>query len=243
MRPTRHLIPALLLSALVALVIAGCGGGGGGETTDTTAEQTVEAKPSLTKDELIKQGDGICAEVNAAVGSVGSSAAEPSSQVTQVANLYINMVENLEGLGEPREDPTEYKPFIEAAEELSKVEGEAKLAAEREDTVALGEAGTKATPILEEFQTQAGIYGFEQCSQGPGEVPTAPSTSGSPEAEVEEGGVEAEEGVIEEVVPEEEFVPEEEVAPEGGGAGAIEEVAPEEGGGEEESSGGGVGPG
>jgi hypothetical protein len=243
MRPSRHLVPALLLTALLALVVAGCGGGGD-ETTDTTAEKTTETKPSLTKEELIKQGDGVCAEVNAAVGSVGSSAADAQSQTTSVANLYINMVESLENLGEPREDAAAYKPFMEAAEELAKVEGEVKLAAEREDSVALGEAATRAAPILEEFQTQAGVYGFEQCSQGPGEVTTAPSTGGaSEEAEVEEGGIEAEEGVIEEVVPEEEFVPEEEVAPEGGGAGAIEEVAPEEGGGEEENSGGGVGPG
>jgi hypothetical protein len=240
MRPSRPLLLTALLIALAALV-AGCGGGG--ETTDTTAEKTVEETPSLTKEELIKQGDAICAEVNAAIGSVGSSAAEPSSQITQVANLYTNMVENLKGLGEPREDPAEYKPVLEAAEELSKVEGEAKLAAEREDTVALGEAGTAAAPILEEFETQAGIYGFEECSKGPSEVAAAPSTGSSSEGEVEEGGVEAEEGVIEEVAPEEEFVPEEEVAPEGGGAGAIEEVAPEEGGEEESSSGGGVGPG
>ncbi|HUC00674.1 MAG TPA: hypothetical protein VMS11_12695 [Solirubrobacterales bacterium] len=242
MRPSRHLVPALLLTALLALVAAGCGGGGD-ETTDTTAEKTVETKPSLTKEELIKQGDGVCAEVNAAVGSVGSSAADPSSQTTSVANLYINMVESLKNLGEPREEAAAYKPFMEAAEELAKVEGEVKLAAEREDTVALGEAATQAAPILEEFQTQAGIFGFEDCSQGPSEVPTAPSTGSSSEPEVEEGGIEAEEGVIEEVVPEEEFVPEEEVAPEGGGAGAIEEVVPEGGGEEESSSGGGVGPG
>jgi len=242
MRPSRHLVPALLLTALLALVAAGCGGGGD-ETTDTTAEKTAETKPSLSKEELIKQGDAVCAEVNAAVGAVSSSAADPSTQTTQVASLYTGMVERLEALGEPREDPAEYQPVTEAAEELAKVEGEMKLAAEREDTAALGEAATRAAPILEEFQTQAGIYGFEQCSQGPGEVPTAPSTGSASEGEVEEGGIEAEEGVIEEVVPEEEIVPEEEVAPEGGGAGAIEEVEPEGGGEEESSSGGGVGPG
>lgn len=242
MRSSRYLIPALLLIALLALVAAGCGGGGGDETTDTTAEKTVEEKPSLAKGELIEQGDAICAEVNAAIGSVASSAAEPQSQTTQVANLYTNMVENLKGLGEPREDPAEYKPVMEAAEELAKVEGEVKLAAEREDVTALGEAGSAAAPILEEFETQAGIYGFEECSKGPSEVTPAPSTGS--EGELEEGGVEAEEGVIEEVVPEEEvIVPEEEVAPEGGGAGAIEEVAPEGGGEEESNSGGGVGPG
>jgi hypothetical protein len=241
MRPSRHLILALSLLALLALAVAGCGGGGD-STTDATVAETTETTPSLSKEELIKQGDGICAETNAAIGSVGSSAADPSSQTTQVSNLYIGMVASLERLGEPTEGAAEYAKFVEAAEQLAKVEGEIKLAAEREDTTALGEAATEATPTLEEFETQAGVFGFEECSKEPTAPPTAPS-SGSEEGEIEEGGIEAE-GEIEEVVPEEEFVPEEEVAPETGGAGGeIEEVAPEAGGGEESSSGGGVGPG
>ncbi|MDX6627477.1 MAG: hypothetical protein QOE56_2466 [Solirubrobacterales bacterium] len=242
MRPSRHLTLVLALLALLALAVAGCGGGGGG-TTDTTAKETTEATPSLSKEELIKQGDGICAETNAAIGSVGSSAADPSSQTTQVANLYTGMVSNLEQLGQPTEGAAEYAKFMQAAEELAKIEGEVKLAAEREDTTALGEAATEAAPALEEFETQAGVFGFEECSKEPTAPAVAPSTSGSSEGELEEGGIEPE-GEIEEVVPEEEFVPEEEVAPETGGAGGgIEEVAPEGGGGEESSSGGGVGPG
>jgi hypothetical protein len=243
MRPSRQLTLALALLALPALAVAGCGGGGD-ETTDATVQRTTEAPLSLSRDELIKQGDGICAEVNAAVGSIGSSAADPSSQTIQVANLYTGMVANLEGLGEPKEDAAEYAKVIAAAEQLAKLEGEVKLAAEREDAVALGEAASQAAPALEEFETQAGVFGFEECSKQPSAPTAAPSTEGSSEGEIEEGGIEPE-AEIEEVVPEEEFVPEEEVAPETGGAGGgIEEVAPEAGGGEEESSGGGgVGPG
>jgi hypothetical protein len=242
MRPSRHLILVLSLLALLALAVAGCGGGGD-DTTDATAQETTEATPSLSKEELIKQGDGICAETNAAIGSVGSSAADVSSQTTQVAGLYTGMVANLMRLGEPTEGAAEYAKFMEAAEELAKIEGEVKLAAEREDTTALGEAATEAAPALEEFETQAGVFGFEECSKEPSAPTTAPSTAGSSEGEVEEGGIEPEGEYVEPEV-EEEFVPEEEVAPETGGAGGgIEEVAPEGGGGSEESSGGGVGPG
>jgi hypothetical protein len=235
MKPPRKIIAALSLTALLALVAAGCGGGGG---SDTTATQTTEAPPALSKAELISQGDGICGEVNAAVGSVGSSAADPISQGTQVANLYINMVESLKNLGAPAEKSPEYDEFIAAAEELAKVESEIKLAAEREDSAALGEAATAATPILESFESTAGAYGFEDCSKGPS-APTGPTSS--PEAEEgEEGGVEASPEVEEEIAPEE--VAPEEAAPETGGAGGIEEEAapPEEGGG---NSSGGVGPG
>jgi hypothetical protein len=223
---------------LAGLVLAGCGGGGG-DTTEATPEVTTEAA-KLSQEELISQGDAICAETNAAVGSVGSSAADTPTQITQTANLYVNMVENLEELGTP-EDPAGYSDFIEAAEELAKVEGELKLAAEREDTAALGEIATEAAPILEEFQSQAAIYGFEDCSEGP-QAPTASGPgSGVGGEEAEEGGVEVAPEIEEEVLPEE--APEE-VAPETGGAGGGVEEAPEEapetGGGSES---GGVGPG
>lgn len=240
MRPFKYLTIAISLAALLALVAAGCGGGGGSEST-ATAEKTTESKPTLSKEELITQGDGICAEVNVAVSSVGSSAADTQSQTSQVADLYSGMVQRLKELGAPAESSAEYTEFISAAEELSKVEGEVKLAAEREDTTALGEAATKATPALENFETTAAVYGFEECSEGPHAPTVAPSTSG-PESEAEEGGVEVAPEEIEEIVPEE--AAPEEVVPETGGAGGgeIEEVAPE-GGGESGGSSGGVGPG
>jgi hypothetical protein len=239
MRPSKHLILALSFAALLALVAVGCGGGGGGETTATT-EKKAETTPSLSKDALITQGDAICAEVNVAVGSVGSSAADTQSQIGQVSSLYTGMVTSLKGLGTPTEDSAGYSEFIAAAEELSKIEGEVKLASEREDTTALGEAATKAAPALENFETTAAVFGFEECSEGPHAPAAAPSGAGSGE-EAEEGGVEAApEGEIEEVAPEE--AAPEEAAPESGGAGAIEEVAPESGG-ESGGSSGGVGPG
>lgn len=238
----------LLIAALLALAVAGCGGGGG-ETTETTA--TTEEPQKLTKAELVEQGDDICAEVNAAVGALNSEPEESAVPATieKTANLYTGMVERLEELGTPEGAEAGFTKFSEAAEDLAKVEGEVKLAAEREDTVALGEAATEAAPALEEFQTQAETYGFKQCSQGPG-APT-PSTSGEAGSEggeefegvEEEGGVEAE-PEIEEVAPEVEEVPEE-AAPETGGAGGGAEVAPE-GGGETGGGGsesGGVGPG
>jgi len=237
----------LLLAALVALAIAGCGGGGG--ETETTAATTTEEPEKLTKAELIEQGDDICAETNAAVGALDSEPEESAvpETIEKTANLYTGMVERLQELGTPEGDDGSYMKFSEAAEELAKVEGEVKLAAEREDTAALGEAATEATPALEEFQTQAEIYGFEECSEGPGAV-TPSGTSGTgeePEGGVEEeGGVEAE-PEFEEAAPEEEIVPEEEAAPETGGAGGGAEVAPETGGGGETggSESGGVGPG
>lgn len=231
-------LPKLFLaSSLAALAFGGCGGGGD-DSTESTA--TTEAAVALSKADLISQGDAICAEVNAAVGSVAAS--ESSDETARVADLYVGMVESLKNLGAPAEE-TGYPEFIAAADGLAKVEGELKLAAEREDAAGLEEASGAAVPALEEFEEQAALYGFEEC----GEEPTAPTPSGSGSAPVEEageeGGVEVLPEEVEEVPPVEEAP--EEVAPETGGAGGgIEEAAPESGGGESGGgSSGGVGPG
>jgi hypothetical protein len=233
MRPSK----LLFASSLAALAFAGCGGGG----EDDSTEATTEAAPAaLSKADLISQGDAICAEVNAAVGSVAAS--ESADETERVADLYVGLVESLERLGPPAEEAG-YAEFKAAADELSRIEGEVKLAAEREDIAAVEEAGGEAVAALERFETEAQAYGFESC----GDEPTAPSPSGADgvpvEEGAEEGGIEvAPEEVEEEVVPEE--VAPEEVAPETGGAGGgIEEAAPESGGGEAGGGSGGVGPG
>jgi len=228
-------ISSLLAVPLAALAIAGCGGGGDSTATEATTETTT----ALTKAELISQGDAICGEVNKAIGGLAVSGAEVPEQITQTADLYTGMVDSIKGLGAP-DDAAGYPEFIAAAEALSKVEGEVKLAAEREDTAALGEAAAAAAPALEEFESVAGEYGFEACGEGPSTPTAGVPGSGAPE-EVEEGGVEAAPEEIEEVAPEE--VAPEEAAPETGGAGGgVEEAAPESAP-ETGSSSGGVGPG
>lgn len=239
MRPRKFPTTVLALALLAALVVAGCGGGGD-ETTAETQEATVEEKQPPTQAELISQGDAICGEVNAAIGAIGADEeGEIEEQTTEVASLYVGMIDSLQALGRPSE-PEGYDEFWAAAEEFAKVEGEVKLAAERRDSEALGEAATAAAPALEEFQAQAAIYGFSDCSENPSAPPVTGTSGGEAEGEIEEGGVEVAPEYEEEVLPEE-LPPEEEVAPEEGGGIGGEEVAPETGG--EEGSSGGVGPG
>lgn len=242
----KFLVLALLALVLIALVASGCGGGGSSSTT-TAKKPKVEERERLSKAAFISQGDAICGEVNTAVGAVGESAAESTSQTTQVANLYIGMVQSLQRLGQPSELDG-YSEFMGAAEKLAMKEGEVKKAAEAEEPAALEEASQAAVPAVEEFQSQAAVYGFEDCSEGPHAPAAAPESSGGSEEVVpeESGGVEV---APEEVTPEEEFIPEEEAAPEeefvpetGGAGGEIEEAAPEETAPEEGSS-GGIGPG
>jgi hypothetical protein len=224
------------------LAIAGCGGGGG-DSTATTAATTEATTTALSKAELIEQGDAICAEVNAAVGTVGASSAETGSSVAQVADLYSGMIASLTNLGTPAETDG-YAEFSAAAEELSTAENEVKLASERSDAPGLESAESNASTALASFQEAAEEYGFEDCSEGP----SAPATSATPESGEAEAGEEAESIEPEVIEPEAEAEPAPEVAPETGGAGDTAEGggtggAPEGGGTTGGGESGGIGPG
>jgi hypothetical protein len=231
----------LLALPIAALAIAGCGGGGGDSTT-TTAATTEATTSALTKAELIEQGDAICAEVNAAVGTVGASSVETGDPAAQVADLYGGMVASLKNLGTPAETDG-YAEFSNVADELSTAEGEIKLASERGDTPGLETAESNASVALSAFQEVAQEYGFEDCGEGP----SAPVTSAAPESGEAEAGEEAEPVEPEVAEPEAEAEPAPEVAPETGGAGGAAEGggtggAPE-GGGSTGGESGGIGPG
>lgn len=239
MGPRRLL--TILAPSLAALAFAGCGGGGG-DSSEPAPVVTTPTTTALSKAELLKQGDAICAEVNAAVGSVATG--ESESETGQVADLYVGMVESLKRLGAPQE-AAGYAEVSSAADQLSQAEGEVKLAAERGDSAGLATAEANASSALASFQSAAAAYGFEDCAEGPS-APVAPGaeTPGGESEAAEEGGEEA---------PTEEAAPE--APPETGGAGSVEEGggAPAgggtgggTGGGAEEGGGGssgGIGPG
>jgi hypothetical protein len=226
----------LAVVPVLSLVAVGCGGGGDDETSAPTVAATAEPT-TLTKAELLEQGDAICAEVNAAVGTVSSSSTEPASRVAQEANLYEGMVERLKGLGTP-DDATGYEEFIGAADALAQAQSDAALAAARGDSAGLQAAESEASSALASFQSAADVYGFEEC----GEAPSAPTTpAGTAPASESEGAEIAEE---EEAAPEGEAEAEPEPE-ETGGAGSTEGGGAETGGGTSgggtESSGGGSG--
>jgi hypothetical protein len=226
---------SVLAVPAAALAIVGCGGGDDDGDTTEAAPLTTEAPATISKEELIAQGDAICAEVNAAVGTVNAGETDTASRVEQAAELYGGMVDRLQDLGEP-EEAAGYDEFTAAADTLAQAQSDALLAAERGEEAGLAAASEEADSALASFQEAASAYGFEDCA----EAPSAPVVSDGG-GEVSEEEIAPEEAAPEEEAPEE-VAPEEE-APETGGAGGTGggtvTPAPEEGGG----GSGGIGPG
>jgi len=235
-------LPAVVV-AVSAILVAGCGGGSSDESTAAAPVETTETT-GLDKAELITQGDAICAEVNAAIGSAGSTSSEAGEAVVQVAGLYAGMVERLKELGPPSDESVGYSEFISSAEALAQAEDNVKLAYEREEAEDLSAASTEVSAAVTEFEASAQEFGFEKCA----EAPSAPTSSGATEesgGEESPGGVEPEE--TEEAAPEEAEAAPEEAPPveeegAGGGAGV---GGGTEGGGSSSGGGssGGIGPG
>jgi hypothetical protein len=231
----------IVASLLAALALAGCGGGGGGDTTAAAPVEATEAQPSLSKEDLIEQGDAICAEVNAAVGTLGAGETEASDQVSQAADLYGGMVDRLKALGTPDESEG-YGDFATAADELAQATSDAELASQRGDEEALAAAQEDVSSSLAAFQEAAEGYGFKDCAEAPSAPEATAPSGGVAGGEEEEAEVAPEEVAPEEAAPEE--VAPEEAAPETGGAGGGTGGGPVTPGGETGGgSSGGIGPG
>ncbi len=163
----KRYIPMLLAVPMIALAVAGCGGSDDPAPTPPAAEQPAEPE-ALTKDQLIAQGDRICAEVNAAVGTIdGSTTIAESDKAGQKADLYDGLADRLEDLGTPSDGdaPT------------------AVIAALRGEPTSDATAGTEAETGAESaagsdpaaFQEAAAAYGFSDCA----EAPSAPTSTGT----------------------------------------------------------------
>lgn len=154
-----------LVASTGLLLLAGCGGGDEQAATTTPEEP---AQVVLTKDELISEADGVCAEVNAAIGTINSAeSTDETSKATQRAALYDGLADRLEELGDPS-DGSAPAAVISAARTL-------------------GGPDADATD-LETFQEAASEYGLSTCAEDPEAPSGTPSTSDGDGTSASPGG-------------------------------------------------------
>jgi hypothetical protein len=151
----KALLAVLAALALMAAVVAGCGGGDDSETTAT-----------ITKAELIKQGDQICEKANDQSESEAEDFAEENDFTLEKASeeqleeavaevLVPNLngqVEDIRALGAPEGDEEQVEEILDS------LEGAADEIEDDPSVVFEGE-------VLQEPSKLAKSYGFEVCGE------------------------------------------------------------------------------
>ncbi|MEK6252838.1 MAG: hypothetical protein AABM43_13105 [Actinomycetota bacterium] len=167
-----------LMTLIPTAILAGCGSGSDSAQTQITTP-TVKTPTSISKAELIKEGDGICAEVNAALGSLSNSSTSSANVAGQRAALYQGMIERLRGLGTP-DDQTGLDQVLSAGDDIVTAEQKAEQATTGNDSATLASAESEAASAESSFSSAASSYGFKDCGGGPttpSSTATAPSTA------------------------------------------------------------------
>jgi hypothetical protein len=167
--------------AAVALLLAGCGGDNSPATTvDTTGSQ--EPSP-LTKSALIAQGDGVCAEANAALSALdaGTAKGDPELQATQELQITRSELESLQSLTPPDKDRSDLERFLAALQDQVDALANKKAAlAQGEDPAG---AETQASDAAASAQAAAQAYGFKDCaSAAPAGATDTTTTTTAPTA-------------------------------------------------------------
>jgi hypothetical protein len=165
-----------LISVVASGFAAGCGGGDD-STPKTIVSPTVQTPSSISKDRYITEGDGICAEVNAALGSLSDTSS--SSAASQRAELYSGMVDKLRNLGTPKDDEG-LAQVLSAGDDLVSAERDAASAAAGGDDAALASAQSDAASAESDFASAAGSFGFKECGNGPSTPATTAPSGGAP---------------------------------------------------------------
>jgi hypothetical protein len=167
-----------LMTLILAALLAGCGGSSDSTQTQI-ATPTITTPTSISKAQFIKEGDGVCAEVNAALGSLTSTSTSSANAAGQRASLYQGMMERLRGLGRPG-DQTGLDQVLTAGDNIVSAEQKAEQATTNNDNAALASAESEAASAESSFSSAASAYGFKECGGGPttpSTTATAPSTA------------------------------------------------------------------
>lgn len=153
---------------LVALAMVGFSGCGGSDSEPAPAPAPTTEPVSLSKADLISEGDAICAEVNAAIGALqASTTTAESDKAEQVAGFYRSLAERLEKLGTPDDGPAP-EEVIAALNDLA------------------DPASGSTDPAT--FQEAAGAYGFTDCADGPSAPVSTGSDTGTVPSETPDAG-------------------------------------------------------
>jgi hypothetical protein len=166
-------VMALVLVAAIAALFAGGGGDGGsagGDTNAATTTKEAKEKPkpkTLTKAELIRQGDEICEESRSKFLRYRDPEAEVVPDVAYsrvLVGISTNAVDQFEALVPPPSLRPAYDRYLASQREVRQWDRDALAAAEAEDPTAYVEARETRTETEPDRRQMAEEIGFHVCS-------------------------------------------------------------------------------
>ena len=166
--------------------------------------ETTEAQPTLSKADLIAQGDAICAEVNAAVGTWAQAKPKPPTRSRRPQTSTAAWSKDCRRSA-PRKIAAGYEEFADAADELAQATSDAELASARGDEEALAAAQEEVSSSLAAFQEAAAVLRLRRLRRSA----ERPRSDGARGAAAPKKKSRLKKSAPEEVAPEEEAAPEE----------------------------------
>jgi hypothetical protein len=150
--------------AAAGLLAAGCGGDDSPPITTVEGATGDQGPTALKKPALIAQGDGVCAEANAALSALdaGTAGSDPKLQATQELQITRSQLESLQSLTPPDQDRSALDRFLGALQDQVDALGSKKAAVDEGSDTATAEAEVSDAGARAQAAAQA--YGFKDCA-------------------------------------------------------------------------------
>ena len=155
---------ALLLTATCAALLTACGGD---DDSDSSAGTTAApAASTLTAAEYAEQGNKLCAayEVDAAAAQGQADPEDPAAILTENAELFSAMLDELEALQPPEDLAAQHDELIQNGRGIADSFGEMAAATEAGDDAAFQEASEKIEAANEPGNELATELGLTDCA-------------------------------------------------------------------------------
>jgi len=135
--------------------------------TPSTTETEVSNEP-ITTDDFLAAGDEICVETFSAISAAEEDETDDAELYETRANLYEEMLEELQSLGTP-EDEEGLEDLYSAATDLVETNNDAAAAADDGEDTTVADDATEAS--LSSFQAAAVAFGLEDCGDAAAGLP------------------------------------------------------------------------
>ena len=177
---------AIFLATGAAIAaLGGCGGDDAPiQSIETTATDSTGGGSGVSKEEFISSADPRCAEANAAIGNL-SSTADASTAVSQQLAITQEVLTGIKSLGTPVDDSSgNLAVFLKGLKSQISLLEQQQTALAGGDTAASDALVSQLDQAETETRSAASSYGFDECGQPPsattgssGGSSTAPGTT------------------------------------------------------------------